>query len=92
MLRFAACDLGLGGCIEPKRDGTELGGSGPGGPAAFNRGPVGVTGADSGGARRERTRIGVFVVGSEPKSIADAERGGPEAGNAREPLIPGEAV
>jgi hypothetical protein len=89
MLRFAACDLGLGGGVEP-RGGTEPGG---GGPAAFNRGPVGVTGADSvGGARRERTRIGAFVVGSKPKSIADAERGGPEAGDAREPLMPGEAV
>lgn len=87
MLRFAACDLGLGGGVEPS--GTEAGG----GPAALNRGPVGVTGADSSvGARRERTRIGAFVEGSEPKSIADAERGGPEAGDAREPLIPGEAV
>lgn len=87
MLRFAACDLGLGGGVEP-RGCTE-----PGGPVAFNRGPVGVTGTDSvGGARRERTRIGAFVVGSEPKSKADAERGGPEAGDAREPLIPGEAV
>jgi len=89
MLRFVACDLGLGGGVEP-RGGTELGG---GGPAALNRGPVGVTGADSSeGARRERTRIGAFVGGSEPKSIADAERGGPAAGDAREPLIPGEAV
>jgi hypothetical protein len=89
MLRFAACDLGLGGGVEP-RGGTEPGG---GGPAAFNRDPIGVTGADSvGGARRERTRMGAFVVGSEPKSIADAERGGPESGDAREPLIPGEAV
>ena len=89
MLRFAACDFGLGGGVEP-RGGTELGGGGPG---AFNRGLVGVTGDDSvGGARRERTRIGAFVVGSEPKSIADAERGGPEAGDVREPLIPGEAV
>lgn len=88
MLRFAACDLGRGGGVEPTR-GTEPGG----GPAVFNRDPVGVTGADSvGGARRERTRIGAFVVGSEPKSIADAERGGPKAGDAREPLIPGEAV
>ena len=87
MLRFVACDLGLGGGVEPT-DGTEPGG---GGPAAFSRDPVGVTGS-VGGARRERTRIGAFVVGSEPKSIADAERGGPEAGNAREPLIPGEAV
>jgi hypothetical protein len=91
MLRFAACDLGLGGGVEPKGGGgTEPEG---GGPEALNRGPVGVTGADSsGGARRERTRIGVFAEGSEPKSIADAERGGPEAGNAREPLIPGEVV
>ena len=89
MLRFAACDLGLGGGVEPK-GGTELGG---GGPAGLNRGPVGVTGAgSSGGARRERTRIGLFVEGSEPKSIAEAERGGPEAGEVREPLIPGEAV
>lgn len=88
MLRFAACDLGLGGGVEPAV-GTEPGG----GPAALNRGPGGVTGAkSSGGARRERTRIGAFVVGSEPKSIADAERGGPEAGDAREPLIPGETV
>jgi len=88
MLRFAACDLGLEGGVEPSV--TEAEG---GGPAALNRGPVGVTGADSSvGARRERTRIGAFVEGSEPKSIADAERGGPEAGDAREPLIPGEAV
>lgn len=88
MLRFAACDLGLGGGVEPS--GAEAGG---GGPAALNRGPVGVTGADSSvGARRERTRIGAFIEGSEPKSIADAERGGPEAGDAREPLIPGETV
>jgi hypothetical protein len=80
MLRFAACDLGLGG--------------GVGGPVVFNRGPVGVTGADSaGGARRERIRTGAFVTVSDPKSIADAERiGGPEGGDAREPLIPGEAV
>jgi len=89
MLRFAAWDLGLGGGVEP-RGGTEPGG---GGPVELNRGPVGVTGVDpSGGARRERTRIGGFVEGSEPKSIADAERGGPEAGDTREPLIPGEAV
>ena len=89
MLRFAACDLGLaGGGVEA---GTRLGG---GGPVAFNRGPVGVSGgSESAGARRERIRIGAFVVGSEPKSIADAERtGGPEAVDAREPLIPGEAV
>jgi len=88
MLRFVACDLGLGGGVEPK------GGTGPGGgPAALNRGPVGVAGDDSsGGARRERTRIGALVEGSKPKSMADAERGGPEAGDAREPLIPGEAV
>ena len=89
MLRFAACDLGLGGGVE-RKGVTEPGG---GGPAALNRGPVGVTGADSsGGARRERTRTGAFAEGSEPKSIAEAERGGPEAGEAREPLIPGEAV
>jgi hypothetical protein len=88
MLRFAACDLGLGGGVEPT-GGPKPGG---GGTAAFNRGPVGVTGSSVGGARRERTRIGAFAVGSKPKSIADAERGGPEAGDARDPLIPGEAV
>ena len=87
MLRFAACDLGLGGGVEPR------GGTGGGGPVELNLGPVGVTGVDSsGGARRERTRIGGFDEGSDPKSIADAERGGPAAGDAREPLIPGEAV
>jgi len=88
MLRFAACDLGLtGGGVEA---GTRLGG---GGAVAFNRGPVGVSGSESAGARRERMRIGVFVVGSEPKSIADAERtGASKTGDAREPLIPGEAV
>lgn len=90
MLRFAACDLGLtGGGVEA---GTRFGG---GGPAAFGRGPAagGESGSESAGARRERIRIGAFVVGSEPKSIADAERtGGPEAGDAREPLFPGEAV
>lgn len=96
MLRFVACDLGLpgggnepGGGTEPGGGGTEPGG---GGPVAFDR-PVGVTGADSvGGARLERIRIGAFVGGSD-KSIADAERtGGPETGDTREPLIPGEAV
>jgi len=87
MLRFAACDLGLTGGVEV---GTRLRG---GGPVAFNRGPVGVSGSESAGARRERIRIGAFVVASEPKSIADAERtGGPETGDTREPLIPGDAV
>jgi len=58
MLRFAACDFGLtGGGVEA---GTRLGG---GGAVAFNRGPVGVSGSESAGARRERIRIGAFVVG-----------------------------
>lgn len=92
MLRFTVCcDLGLPG------GGNEPGGGVPepgGGPVEFNRSPVGVVGVDSvGGARLERIRIGPFVGGSELKSIADDERtGGPDAGDAREPLIPGEAV
>ena len=92
MLRFAACDLGLpGGGVEAEEGGIEPEG---GGPAEFGHGPVGVAGADSvGGARLERIRIGGLVAGSEPKSIAEAERiGGPEPSDAREPLIPGEAV
>lgn len=90
MLRFAACDLGLpGGGVELEGRGIEAGG---GGPVGFNRVSVGVTGS-TGGARLERIRTGTFVTDSEPRSIADAERtGGPEAGDAREPLIPGEAV
>jgi len=86
MLRFVACDFGL-----PGGGATELGG---GDPAEFSRGTAGVTGADSvGGARLERIRTGTFVGGSDPRSMADAERtGGPEAGDTREPLIPGEAV
>ena len=81
-MRFAAPDLGL------------LGGGGRS-PAFAMLEPVGVLGADSVGARLERIRMGGFIGGSAPRSMADAERGGGAAGGGGwdlGPVIPGEAV